>query len=185
MRAHLIIVLVIAMALAEIGPALAAHESGRLGPYTVSFDMNATSNYKVIVDPSENSATSDGVKFTRYYLSVDGDDGYASLIITDYEKNMSAGIDANRDVVATAITTLNGKDSKIHQSTVGVDGHQAVLGSCTYPNGNVAVYIASYSPDAAPYNGAYLGKINCRFVSTYSWEVTRNILGTLHIELPG
>ncbi len=181
MRVHLIIVLV--MMLAEIGPTLAAHESGKLGPYTVSFDMNTTSKYEVVVDPSTSGATSDGAKFTRYYLSVDGDDGYASIILTGYEKNMSAGIDANKDIVTSAITALGGTDSKINPSTVGVDGHQAVLGSCKYPTGE-AIYIASYSPDAVPLNGTYIGKTDCRFVSTYSWDVTRNMLGTLHIKMP-
>lgn len=182
MRAQLIIVLIVVM-LAEIGSALAAHESGKLGPYGISFDVNTTSNYKVIVDPSTSDATSDGVKFTRYYLSVDGDDGYASIVLTGYEKNMSAGIDANRDIVASALTAIGGTDSKINPSTVVVDGHQAVLGSCKYPTGE-AIYIASYSPDATLLNGTYIGRTDCRFVSTYSWEVTRNLLGTLHIEVP-
>ncbi|MFB3765375.1 MAG: hypothetical protein ACE14P_09030 [Methanotrichaceae archaeon] len=179
----MIIVLIIMM-LAETGPSLAFHESGKLGPYVVSFDMNTTSQYKVIVDPPTSGATSDGVKFTRYYLSVDGGDGYASIILTGYEKNMSAGIDANREVVASALEAIKGTDSKIYPTTVGVDGQQAVLGSCKYPTGE-AIFIASYSPDSTPVNGAYIGKTDCRFVSTYSWEVTRNMLGTLHIEVPG
>ena len=183
MRFHLIMVLVIMM-LAEIGPSLAAHESGKVGPYVVSFDMNTTSEYKVIVDPPTSGTTSDGAKFTRYYLSVDGDDGYASVILTGYEKNMSDGIDANKDIVTSALTALGGTDSKIYPSTVGVDGHQAVLGSCKYPTGE-QIFILSYSPDAVPFNGTYIGKTDCRFVSTYSWDVTRNMLGTLHIKLPG
>ena len=182
MRSHLIIVLVILM-LAEIGPSLAAHESGKLGPYVVSFDVNTTSQYKVIVDPSTSGATSDGAKFTRYYLSVDGDNGYASIILTGYEKNMSAGIDANKDIVTSALTALSGTDSKIYPSTVGVDGQQAVLGSCKYPTGE-EIFIASYSPDAVPINGTYIAKTDCRFVSTYSWEVTRDMLGSLHVKVP-
>lgn len=182
MRFNLIVVLVIMM-IAVIGPSLASHESGKLGPYVVSFDVNTTAQYKVIVDPPESGTTSDGAKFTRYYLSVDGDDGYASIILTGYEKNMSAGIDANRDVVASALLAIGGSDSKIYPSTVGVDGQQAVLGSCKYATGE-QIFIASYSPDSAPLSGEYTGKTDCRFVSTYSWEVTRNILGTLHVEVP-
>jgi len=182
MRSHLIIVLVIMM-LAEIGPSLAYHESGKLGPYVVSFNMNTTSQYKVIVDPPTTGVTSDGAKFTRYDLSVDGDDGYASIILTGYEKNMSAGIDANKDIVASALTALGGTDSKIYPSTIGVDGQQAVLGSCTYSTSE-EIFIVSYSPDAVLMNGTYIGKTDCRFVSTYSWEVTRDMLGTLHVEVP-
>ena len=182
MRFLWVIVLVIVM-LAEIGSSFAAHESGKVGPYVVSFDVNTTSHYKVIVDPPTNGSTSDGAKFTRYYLSVDGDDGYASIILTGYEKNMSAGTDANKDIVTSALTALGGTNSKVYPSTVGVDGHQAVLGSCNYPTGE-QIFIASYSPDAVPFNGTYIGKTDCRFVSTYSWEVTRNMLGTLHVKVP-
>lgn len=178
MRAVLTLVLVV---LAATGTSLAAHESGMLGPYRISFDVNTTSNYKVVVDPSSSGTTPDGAKFVRYYLSVDGDDGYASFVLTGYEKNMSAGIDDNKALVTSALTAIGCDSPKLYPSTIAIDGHQGVLGTCKYPSGE-AIVIASYSPDAVLKNGTYLGRTDCRFVSTYAWEVTRDMLASLHVK---
>jgi hypothetical protein len=180
MRAALILILVI---LTAMGISAATHESGPLGPYRISFDVNTTSGYKVVVDPPTNGTTSDGAKFTRYYLSVDGDNGYASFIITGYDKNMSAGIDDNKNIVTSALTEIGCDSPKLYPTTVAIDGHQGVLGNCKYPSGE-GIVVASYSPDSVLENGTYAGKTDCRFVSTYSWNVTRDMLASLHVDVP-
>ncbi len=177
------LILVLVMILASAGLSLASHEAGKLGPYTVSFDMNTTSKYKVVVDPPSSGVTSNGVKFNRYYLSVDGDDGFASVILTGYDKIMAADIDANREIVAGALTTIGCDSPKLYPSTIAIDGHQGVLGNCKYPSGT-AIVVVGYSPDSVLVNGTYVGKTDCRIVSTYSWETTRDILATLHVVVP-
>jgi hypothetical protein len=54
----------------------------------------------------------------------------------------------------------------------------------TYQQGDIVV-AASYSPDGAVVdNGEYRGRTNCRVISTYPWEIIRDLLYTLQVELP-
>jgi hypothetical protein len=58
------------------------------------------------------------------------------------------------------------------------------LGEGRYEEGDLIV-AASYSPDGREYeDGVYRGITDCRVISTFSWEVVRDMLNTLHIEVP-
>ena len=47
------------------------------------------------------------------------------------------------------------------------------------------IVAASYSPDGKEYeDGIYRGNTDCRVISTFPWEVIRDMLNTLHIEVP-
>jgi hypothetical protein len=165
------------------GSTVALHEAGSVGPFNVSFDMNTTSKYTVMVNGPSSGITSDGVRFARYNLSISGDEGLASIVLTDYEENMSASINANTDVVLAALMSLGCSDPKLYPSTVAIDSHQGVLGNCKHDSGDTVV-IVSYSPDATLVNETYTGRTDCRIVSTFAWEITRDLLYTLHIGLP-
>ena len=62
MRAKLILLLVLSL----VAPAFAAYESGPVGPYVVSFNMNTTMEYTVIVEAPSHGVTALGVNFIRY-----------------------------------------------------------------------------------------------------------------------
>ncbi|MDD5703434.1 MAG: hypothetical protein PHU23_15475 [Dehalococcoidales bacterium] len=58
------------------------------------------------------------------------------------------------------------------------------MGQGQYKEGDLIV-AASYSPDARIYeDGVYRGRTNCRVISTFPWEVIRDLLQTLHVETP-
>ena len=43
----------------------------------------------------------------------------------------------------------------------------------------------AYSPDARAYeDGVYRGRTDLRIISTYPWEIIRDLLYTLHVEVP-
>lgn len=183
MRAKLILALMLATFLVAIGPGLAAHESGRLGPYNISFDMNTSENYEIFVDPPTSGVTSSGQKFVRYNLTIETADYFAWVILTGYENNMLANISANKDIVETALMSSGCEAPKLYQPLI--DGQPGVLGNCRLEDGNVLV-VASYSPDAKVRdNGEYSGQINCRVLSIFPWETTRDMLYTMHVEVAG
>ena len=188
MRVELILFLILFL----VAPAWAAHEAGMVGPFNISFDMNTTTKYSVIVEGPSNDVTSSGVKFTRYYLTVDSAEYFALLALTEYEKPMLASIDANKDIVVAALQGSGADQPKLYQPLI--DGQPGVLGSFrfenqytgpeTYQQGDIVV-AASYSPDGAVQDsGEYRGRTNCRVISTYPWETIRDLLYTLHIEVP-
>lgn len=164
-------------------PALALHEAGPVGPYNVSFYMNTSSKYVVMVNGPSSGITSSDVRFTRYNLSIDGNEGLASIILTNYENDMPASINANEDVVLAALISLGCSDPKLYPSTIAIDGHQGVFGNCKHDSGDTVV-VVSYSPDARLVNETFIGRTDCRIVSTFPWEITRDMLYTLHVDVP-
>jgi hypothetical protein len=176
----LFVMLVLILSMATPAPAMQV--AGPVGPYNVSFYMNTTSKYDVMVNGPFSGITSTGVKFTRYNLSIDGDEGLASIILTNYEKDMPASINANKDVVLAALISLGCSDPKLYPSTIAIDGHQGVFGNCKHDSGDTAV-VVSYSPDARMVNETFIGRTDCRIVSTFPWEIARDMLYTLHVEV--
>ena len=180
------------LVLCLVQPAFAAHEAGPVGPYNVSFDMNTTMDYRVIVEPS-SSGISSGIGFIRYNLTVDNADYFAIITLTRYEQPMLANIAANMDIVLTALSLAGADQPKIYQNLT-IDGQPAVLanfrferqflGQGRYQEGDLVV-AAAYSPDARLYeDGNYWGRNDCRVISTYPWEIIRDLLYTLHVEVP-
>jgi len=189
MRSELILLVVLCLAAA---PAFAAHESGPVGPYVVSFDMNTTMEYKVIVEAASNGTTSMGVGFTRYNLTIDSADYLAWLILTRYDEPMVANITANEYIVYNALLNAGADEPNLFQPSI--DGKPGVLGNFRferqflgegrYQEGDLVV-AAAYSPDARDYeDGVYRGRTDLRIISTYPWEIIRDLLYTLHVEVP-
>ena len=180
----------LAFCLAETG--LAAHESGTVGPYVVSFDMNTTMDYTVIVEAPSSGITSTGVHFTRYNMTITAADYFAWLMLTRYEVPMVANITANAYIVYNALLAAGADEPNLYQPSI--DGKLAVLGNFRYDREYLGqgqyqegdlVVAAAYSPDAKLYeDGSYLGTTDCRIISTYPWEITRDLLYTLHVEVP-
>jgi len=185
---ELILLLVLSMA----APAFAAYESGPVGPYNVSFDMNTTMKYTVIVEARSTGVTSLGVNFARYNLTIDSADYLVWLILTRYDEPMVANITANEYIVYNALLNAGADKPNLYQPLIdakpGVLGNfrfeRQFLGQGRYQEGDLVV-AASYSPDARVYeDGVYRGRTDCRVISTFPWEIIRDLLYTLHVEVP-
>ena len=188
MCAELILLLVLSMA----APAFAAYESGPVGPYNVSFDMNTTMKYTVIVEARSTGVTSLGVNFARYNLTIDSADYLVWLILTRYDEPMVANITANEYIVYNALLNAGADKPNLYQPLIdakpGVLGNfrfeRQFLGQGQYQEGELIV-AAIYSPDAKVYeDGVYRARTDCRVISTFPWEVIRDLLYTLHVEVP-
>jgi hypothetical protein len=174
--------LAIAFILALAGMAAAYHEAGKVGPYNVSFEMNTTEDYRVIVETTPMEGVMPyGIDYINYNLTVDSPDSFAYLFITRYNGSMDTSINANHQIVSDLLADLACADPKIFQPLI--DGHAGVLGYCEFPSG-VLVTCASYSPDAVGESMSPWGMTNCRYLSTFPWETTRDMLASLHVEVP-
>jgi len=188
MRALFVLFLLLFLAI----PALAAYESGTVGPYVVSFNMNTTMKYTVYVEEASMSATSMDIGFTRYNLTLDSDDYVASMVLTRYDELMAANITANEYIIYNALMQAGADKPVLYQ--VKIDDQPAVLGNFRfekqylgqgqYQEGDLLV-AAAYSPDARAYeDGNYWGRTDCRIISTYPWEIIRDLLYSLHVQVP-
>ncbi len=181
MKANSILGLILIAAAAMVGPSFAAHEAGAVGPFNISFDVNTTMNYEIFVDPPSSGITSSGQSFVRHNMSIETTDYFAWVILTRYENKMQANISANKDIVEAALMAAGCERPKLYQPLI--DGQPGVLGNCRFENGEILV-VASYSPDGAiRENGEYSGQTDCRVLSIFPWEITRDMLYTLHVEV--
>ncbi|MDD1758386.1 MAG: hypothetical protein LUQ22_06605 [Methanotrichaceae archaeon] len=162
-----------------ISPALADHEMIQLGPYNVSFDMNTTANYGLIRDEPSGGITYKGIPFVRFNLSIDGEEGFAVLVLTKYNESMVADATANMGIVQDVLATTGCEKPQLFRPSI--DGKPGALGSCRFPSGDILVS-ASYSPDGTQQGSEYLGKTNVRVLSTFPWEITRDMLYTLVVK---
>ncbi|VVB69835.1 Uncharacterised protein [uncultured archaeon] len=180
------------MMLLLAAPALAGHEAGTVGPYIVSFDMNTTQEYKVIVEAATSGRTSLGVDYTRYNLTVDGTNYFVYLVLTKYSEPMVANETANAYVVLNALQNAGADKPKLYK--VAIDGQPGIVGNFRFENlylgkgasqqGDLVV-AACYSPDGkVSDDGVYRGETDCRVMSTYPWEIIRDFLNSLHVESP-
>ena len=182
------------LVLCLVQPAFAAHEAGPVGPYNVSFDMNTTMDYTVTVYPPSSSQTLMGVNFIRYNMTVESADYpyWLVLALTRYEEPMIANTTANWYIVYN--TLIDSGADKPNLYPVPIDGQPAVvgnfrferqfLGQGRYQEGDLVV-AAAYFPDGRQYeDGSYRGRNDCRVISTYPWEIIRDLLYTLHVEVP-
>lgn len=181
MRAELILASMLMPMLVLVSPSFAANDVVVLGPYNVSFDMNTTMNYEIYPEQPTSGITSNGLKFVRYNISVETADYFAWLILTRYEKPMIASINSNKDIVEAALMAAGCESPKLYQPLI--DGQPGVLGNCRFDDGEILV-AASYSPDGKVRdNGEYSGQTDCRVLSIFPWEITRDMLYTLHVEM--
>lgn len=164
-----------------MGPAVGSLEEVRLGPYNISFEMNTTSEYTISAEGPTAGMSPDGAGFQRYNLTVDGDEGFAFVVLTEYDLPMKAGIDADLEIVSNVLKSAACEDPKLYQPLI--DGESGVLGSCRYPSGSLLV-VASYSHEGETEDGEYLSRTNCRVLSSFPWEITRDMLYTLRVEMP-
>jgi hypothetical protein len=67
---------------------------------------------------------------------------------------------------------------KIYQ--LPIDGHTGILEACRFQS-NEVFSCASYFLENSTSN---IKKTNCRVFSTYPWEITREMLYSLHVEGP-
>ena len=162
-----------------ISPTLANHEIVQLGPYNVSFDMNTSAHYKIIKEKPSSGTTYKGIPFVRFNLSVEGDEGFAFLVVTRYNESMIADSNSNMGIVQDVLSTTGCDKPKLFRPSI--DRKPGALGSCRYPSGNILVS-ASYSPDETQQGRQYLGKTNVRVLSIFPWEITRDMLNTLDVK---
>jgi hypothetical protein len=174
MRILLILLNIVAFAC----PVLAVQETIDLGSDTISFEMNTTSNYGITKEGPSVSITNTGIPLVRFNITIDGAEGFAFIIYTKYNQSMKADINANMEVVQDVLAATGCERPQLFQPLI--DGQPGFLGHCRFPSGNILV-IASYSPDGMQQGSQYLGKKNIRVLSTFPWEITRDILNTIRL----
>jgi hypothetical protein len=148
--------------------------------------------YSVIVDEPSSGVTAGGVRFTRYNLTIESTDYVAYLFLTRYDRPILASINDSGEIVHAILLQARAEEPKLHQPLI--DGQPGVLGSFrferlylgqgAYQQGDIVV-AAIYSPDGAVRDdGQYRGRTDCRVISTYPWEITRDMIYALHVEAP-
>jgi hypothetical protein len=158
----------------------------KLGPYSVSFDLNTTEKYSITTEKPSYGATESGIKFAECNLSINGGDSLLYLVLREYRINNQTDIDSNKTNINTVTGTMNTIIGMIDTSQrpsvklyqLPIDGQTGVLEACRFPSNEVFACASYFLGNTTSANK----KTNCRIFSTYPWEITRQMLYSLHIE---
>lgn len=155
-----------------------------LGPYNISFDLNTSMPYTVVVDEPVRSIQK-GRSYITYGLSVRGDDSSIWIFVTDYvgieygKKLVEVPLDNDWKIVNDFLTEQGCSNINITETVI--DGTVGALGGGILPSDRV-IFCASYAPEGVFVQGRHLVTTNCRLFSTFPADETASLLGTIHVE---
>jgi hypothetical protein len=161
--------------------AIAVPDSQQLGPYTVSFDLNANANYQAqIAQPIEMETANN----YQMRLFVDNST-YASIGITEYAEPTDATLMVFKSMLPMSMMLQGLNVTNVEDRTI--DGKEGFLVSSTPLEASVGapsmVYRAMYWLDSqgCECGPVSVGKTSVVVTSTYPLDVTESLLSSLQI----
>jgi hypothetical protein len=169
--------------------ALAVPESGQLGPYAVSFDMNTDSQPELrVMEPLQTPAVDIyGIpSATNYGMQIfTNNDTTAVVTIMEYASPVDSTLGPQKQMLllqaALNFFNVTGVEDKT------IDGNDGFLLTSEPVPENTAVpadarlYRASYWMDNKDYGPVSAGTIRVDVISSYPLEVTENLLSSLKL----
>lgn len=149
-----------------------------LGPFRVSFDLNTSIPYTVVVDEPVRSLLK-GRSYITYGLGVKGQDSSIWIFVTDYGKIFEVPLDNDWKLVSDFLTEQG--CSRINITETVIDGTVGALGGGVLPSERI-IFCASYAPEGVFVQGKHLVTTNCRLFSTFPADETVNLLESIHVE---
>jgi hypothetical protein len=163
--------------------ALAAPESIKLEPYTVTFDLNTDLNYQI--QPQEPTEYPFATVYP-FLIQTDNSTG-ASISITEYKEPKDSTMLINEEVTSLRMA-LRGINATAPVEQM-IDGNQGfVISGVPFPGTNMptgfvfsqaSFWTDSTNCDCGPVS---VGNTSVGISSTYPQDVTMNLLNSLHIE---
>ncbi|OPX77394.1 MAG: hypothetical protein A4E45_02029 [Methanosaeta sp. PtaB.Bin039] len=170
--------LLICLALISIFQAgSAVPETHTMGPYQISFDLNTSARYSVVIEKPVKSLLSESRSYTTYGLGVIGESGNIYVFVTGYDKVLRLD-QSDSKMVEDYLLEMECQNIKITEESY--QGRPGALGAGTLPSEQV-VFAGSYSPDGLTVGEDYVGMTNCRWVSTFPAQETVNLISTLEV----
>lgn len=159
--------------------AIAVPDNQQLGPYAVSFDLNA--NYQV-----QNAQPIETEKANAYQMGLFVDNStYASIGITEYAEPTDATLIVFKSMLPMSMMLQGLNVTNVEDRTI--DGKEGFLVSSTPLEANVGapsmVYRAMYWLDSqgCECGPVSLGKTSVVVTSTFPQDVTESLLSSLQI----
>ncbi|MGB9902909.1 MAG: hypothetical protein ACPLOT_08005 [Methanothrix sp.] len=149
-----------------------------LGPFRVSFDLNTSIPYTVVVDEPVRSILK-GRSYITYGLGVKGEESSIWIFVTDYGKILEVPLDNDWKLVNDFLTEQG--CSRINITETVIDGTVGALGGGILPSDRV-IFCASYAPEGVFVQGKHLVTTNCRLYSTFPADETVSLLDSIHVE---
>ncbi len=176
-----LILVVILVAVVSV-PAAAKQESFELGSYSVSYDLNNTSEHSITIAKPRYSETFSGIAYVGYgaqVTSVELPHFLVTIAIIEYKYSILL-----EPSIGSANKLLSANSDCGNVATVrrNIDGHQGYLTNSSACRNDTQGVVAQFLLD-----GVDSGKVECLIASTYPWRNgTSSLLNTIHIErLPG
>lgn len=149
-----------------------------LGPYNISFDLNTSIPYTVVVEEPVRSLVK-GRSYITYGLGVKGQESSIWIFVTDYGKILEVPLDNDWKIVSDFLSEQG--CSRINITETVIDGTVGALGGGVLPSDRI-IFCASYAPEGVFVEGKHLVTTNCRLFSTFPADATVSLLESIHVE---
>jgi hypothetical protein len=164
--------------------AQAVPENRQLGPFSVSFDLNTNINYQIETPEVKGDSSA-----TPYILILKTDNiTGASIGVTEYKNSVDSTIQM-QGALAFWKMRARGLNATIPANTAinGKDGF--MLSGAPLPDSNAPagynVFQAQYWLDSESFGPVSAGTISVDVTSTYTQDITMNLLNSLKVEKTG
>lgn len=150
------------------------------GTYNVSFDLGDNINYQKHIEDTESNEAYTGVKFTCNKIRLDliHDEGIY-IMLCEYDVPVVATPEANKQFVADFFKGIYIYNPFIYDRVI--DGLPGVIGVGS--GGTSTLYFAQYWPIGLCFKPEKcMGFISCEIRSLCSWDTTKNLLNTIHVD---
>jgi len=157
--------------------ASAAIENITTGPYVISFNMNTTANYSI-----QHVQSSDTPIASTYPISIKTNNSTQALVsIVEYKNATDSTLAMDKNVVGLSTANI-GYFLNISFVDVIIDNKKGFIVTGVNPKGErmfrAYYWLDSKDCECGPVS---VGKTEIGVMSTYSWNITKNILSSLNV----
>ncbi len=148
--------------------------------YNISFDLGNNVNYQKHIEDPESGESYAGVKFTCNKIRLDLiHDDSIYIMLCEQEVPVNADPVANKQLISGFFQELGIYDPQLYDRVI--DGLPGVIGVGS--RGTSTLYFAQYWPAAICFKPEQcMGMTSCEIRSLCSWDTTKNLLNTIHVE---
>jgi len=171
--------LVLLSILIMVSVASGVPENVAVGPYDVSFDLNASVTYEIETLGPEYFETDDGVSYVEHTLILNGTDTFTFISIRRFDYPIEAGNESTRRENGAFLERIGCQD--IQSYTREID-HQAAFVATGASVFNTTETYAVYWLDRVTFTSEdYMATLLCTISSDLPSGVVESLLDTIHV----
>ena len=154
-------------------------ENVAVGPYDISFDLNATVDYEIEILGPEYFETDDGVSYVEHTLILNSTDYFTFISIRRFDYPIEAGNESTRRENGAFLERIGCRD--IQNYGREIDSQVAFVATGTSIFNTNEVYALYWLDRVTFTSDEYMATLLCAISSDLPNDVVESLLDTIHV----